>query len=257
MNGNKTARLVLTSRDHVLFRQLAKFRLIDREQAKVLCGFRSTQRVNARLLKLTNAGLIKRFFVGTRAGGTKAVYSLNRKSIAIIGHEGRLVERAQNALLVGDQFVHHQLLVNDVALQIAFKPIPDATCARFVTFLIPLSQNVSLIPDGYFEIDKSNEIRAMFCEVDRGTESQRVWAKKIALYLKLAASGEFQRQFGRPRFRALVIATSERRLLSIRRGILKQTNKIFWLSTLESINREGFWSRIWLRPDGDQRVSLL
>jgi hypothetical protein len=55
----------------------------------------------------------------------------------------------------------------------------------------------------------------------------------------------------------LVIAPSERRAESIRKTVSKQTQKIFWFTTLEQIKREGFWSAVWLRPEGGQKLSLL
>ncbi len=97
----------------------------------------------------------------------------------------------------------------------------------------------------------------MFCEVDRGTESQKIWTKKVELYLRLATSGEFQRLFSNQRFRVLVVADSERRLLQIRQTVARQTVKIFWFSTLKTINRDGLFAAHWLRPAGDSRVSLL
>jgi len=38
--------------------------------------------------------------------------------------------------------------------------------------------------------------------------------------------------------------------------IAKQTDKVFWLSDLETINRAGLWSSVWFRPKGDQMLSL-
>jgi len=39
-------------------------RIVDREMTKVVAGFTSTTAVNMRLLALTRAGLLRRFFVG-------------------------------------------------------------------------------------------------------------------------------------------------------------------------------------------------
>jgi hypothetical protein len=39
--------------------------------------------------------------------------------------------------------------------------------------------------------------------------------------------------------------------------IAKSTDKIFWFTTLENIHRDGVWSPVWLRPEGDQRVPLV
>jgi len=56
----------------------------------------------------------------------------------------------------------------------------------------------------------------MFVEVDLGTETNRVWRKKVRMYLQLALSGQFHREFHQSQFRVLVIAPSGRRLEGIR-----------------------------------------
>ncbi len=97
----------------------------------------------------------------------------------------------------------------------------------------------------------------MFLEVDLGTEALSVWQQKTATYLQLAVSGEFLKRFRQSQFRVLVVANSDRRLANIRSLVAKSTDKVFWFATLESINRDGFWSPVWLRPTGEQRQSLL
>src|ERR1700747_1288720 len=64
MAGNKPSGVVIQERDRHLLRELAVMRVIDRDQAKRVAGFGSTTQVNARLLRLTRAGLRRRFFLG-------------------------------------------------------------------------------------------------------------------------------------------------------------------------------------------------
>ena len=64
MLGNNTCTIILTSRDRLLLKEIAIGKVIDREQAKRIAGFKSTTRANDRLLKLTRAGLLRRFFIG-------------------------------------------------------------------------------------------------------------------------------------------------------------------------------------------------
>ena len=74
MTGTRKRRIVPQRRDRHVMEELASpMRIIDREQTKVVGGFGSTTRVNARLLALTQAGLLRRFFTGTISGGRKAV----------------------------------------------------------------------------------------------------------------------------------------------------------------------------------------
>jgi hypothetical protein len=259
MPGNSICAIVLTDRDRQLLKELAIGKVIDREQAKRIAGFKSTTRANDRLLKLTRAGFLRRFFLGTRAGGTKAIYSLSAKG-AQVGHiEGRLIKRKNNSLLVGDLFVEHQLAVNSVWIKAKFTPIPvpDVQFIRWVVFPSILSKSTPLMPDGYFELRSTSGMYCLFCEVDRGTETLKVWSRKISLYLKLAASGEFQVLFKQSRFRVLVAALSERRLNILRRTTALHTEKIFWFATLEEINKKGLFAPIWKRPVGEQKVPLV
>src|ERR1700722_11132497 len=78
MAGNNRRGIVIQERDRQLLRELAVMRVIDREQAKGVAGFGSTHRANTRLLHLTKAGLLRRFFLGTKGGGQKALYALSR-----------------------------------------------------------------------------------------------------------------------------------------------------------------------------------
>ena len=63
---------MVQERDLHLLRELAVMRVIDREQAKIVAGFGSTTRANARLLALTRAGLLRRFFLGSGGGGKRS-----------------------------------------------------------------------------------------------------------------------------------------------------------------------------------------
>jgi predicted transcriptional regulator len=257
-NNNGAARKI-TVRDLVLLTALVVAKVIDRELAKEIASFHSTTRANDRLLKLTRAGLLSRFFVNTSAGGRKALYALSPKGAREVQVQRHLIQRKRDSLLIGDLFIEHQLAVNSIWIQVAHRPIPlpNVTCVRWISFPEVLSKSISLVPDGYFELKSASGVLPMFCEVDRGTETLKVWDKKISLYLQLAVTEEFQRLFGQGRFRVLVAASSERRLQNLRRQTLKQTDKIFWFTTLRDINQRGLFANIWLRPDGAERLALL
>lgn len=259
MTGNKPARVVLQDRDRYLFRELATMRVIDREQAKLVAGFRSTSRVNARLLMLTRAGYLRRFFAGTISGGRKAIYSLSLKSAPLVDLHFQPWKQKQREVLVADPFLDHQFRVNSVFLILKYRPIPqkEVHLRHWLSFSQPLSRPSPLIPDGYFELDTSSGVRAAFVEVDLGTETSKAWRRKTQGYLRLALTGEFEQQFGQHRFRVLVITSTQRRLEGIRKLVSKHTDKIFWFSTFDTIEGEGFWSPIWQRPSGNQRLSLV
>lgn len=95
-----------------------------------------------------------------------------------------------------------------------------------------------------------------FLEVDLGNESSKVWKEKVSNYLQFALSGDYEHKFGHKHFHVLVIANSDRRLLSIRRVVAASTEKIFWFATLPSVYADGFFAPIWLRPKGEEKQSL-
>jgi hypothetical protein len=224
-------------------------RVTDREQAKIAGGFRSTTRANARLLALTKAGFLKRAFLGSR----QAIYWLASDSQQR-GMHNQLTPREPASL-----FLRHRLEINKVYLLLKYSaiPVPGWWFVEWQGFQKNLAPAVPLIPDGYFELRSSAGVRACFVEVDLGTEALPVIQRKVQLYLHLATSGEFPALFHQQQFRVLVIANSERRLANLRSAVARLTDKIFWLTTLDSIHRERFWSPVWLRPSGDQMQSLL
>jgi len=257
--GGNSGRIVVQGRDRHLLRELALMRVVDREQARTVAGFGSTTRVNARLLALTRAGLLRRFFVGTTAGGKKALYSLSAKGAALVDVPERGLRRRNDEALVGNFFALHQLTVNQIycAMKYATIPLPEVTFKRWLGFYAPISKVRRLIPDGYFELQVPRGVFAAFLEVDLGNESLAVWKDKAGKYVQYALSGDYEAQFKHSGLRTLVIANSERRLRSIRKAVAEITGKIFRFATLEAIEREGLFGTVWLRTQGDERQPLI
>ncbi len=259
MSGNKPTRISLQPRDLHLLRELSVCRVVDRQQAEALGPFGSITRANIRLLQLTRAGLLNRFFVGNREGGAKSLYTQTVKGAAIAQVPFCGIHRVKDSMLVGDLFVEHQLSINRIYITAKHQPIPveGARFRRWEVLTAPLSANVPLIPDGYLEIESLSGIRPMFLEVDHGTESLKVWTKKTEHYLRLATSGEFSRLFHHSQFRVLVVTLTDRRMQTIRKTVARHTGKVFWFQSFQTIDRDGFWSASWLRPEGEQKQSLL
>jgi hypothetical protein len=264
MNGsNRSPReergMVIQDRDRHLLRELGTMRVIDREQAKVVAGFGSTTRANSRLLALTRAGLLRRFFLGTTAGGAKALYTLSEKGARLAGVPGSGPRRRKDVAVVADFFIQHQLATNDVYCAVKYGNRMPAGIAfkRWRGFPKQPVPGLRLIPDGYVELDTPSGIVAAFLEVDLGHERPRVWQDKVRNYLDLAVTGNFEREFKQSRFRVLVVADSERRLEAIRQVVLPLTDKIFWFATFESIRRDGAFAPIWQRPKGEAVQQLI
>lgn len=251
-------RLILQERDIRLLRTLSILRIIDRRQASLIAPFTSTTRVNSRLHKLNQAGLLKRFFFVSALGGKRAVYSLSKKGAEVSGVTANPINRPADSFLIGDKFVAHQLAINDVYCAAVSKtPESEPNIQNWQVFSKQVSPSAPVIPDAYFEIRTIENIRPAFLEVDLGTEAFPVWKKKVQGYMGFATSGEFEKQFGHSRFRVLVILSSDARLHSLRTHISKTTSKLFYFSTFQKISTEGFWANIWLRPEGTQPQSLI
>ena len=249
MTGNSRKGLVLQERDRRLLRELGVMRVIDREQAKCVGGFGSTTRANARLLALTRVGMLRRFFIGTQAGGKKALYTLTSEGATLGGGALPGLRKRSDEVLVADFFVTHQLFVNEVYCRVKHQPIPlpNSRFLRWISFGEPI-EGSTLIPDAYFEITQHEKVLAAFLEVDLGTESRSVWRKKVEAYVRYAVVGNAAPVFGSAQFRVLVVTNSLTRLESLRATTAEVTEKIFWFTTFDSVDRDRFWSAIWQRP---------
>jgi hypothetical protein len=253
MGGNNQKVVILQDRDVRLLRELAVMRVIDREQAKMVALFGSTTRANARLLALTQAGFLRRFFWGNVGGARKALYALSPRGAEIVGVTDRGPRRRRDEVLAADFFSLHQLRVNDLYCTLKYRTLPkNATFVRWISFHEPL-EGTTIIPDGYVEIEITGKLFALFFEVDLGTENRKTWQQKVQRYLSYAASGNFARQFGNPQFRVLVVANSESRLTSLRLATATLTEKIFRFATEERIKQETFWGTVWQKPSGNER----
>jgi hypothetical protein len=258
MAGNNKG-IIVQDRDRHLLRELAMMRVVDREQAKCAAGFGSTTRANTRLLALTRAGLLRRSFLGTTAGGMKGLYSLSKRGAQLVDVPFRGLRIGIDEIVVADFFVTHQLRINEIYCTVKYRaiPIPGAQFVQWRSFHESIDPAIPLIPDGYVELRTPARTLAAFLEIDLSTESRSVWRGKVQSCLRYAVSGNFERQFAQPQFRTLVVANSERRLASLRAATAELTDKIFWFTTFESITEVGFWAPIWQRAKDDRPQSLL
>lgn len=236
MRGTKRAGVTLQPRDRLLLDALETFRVFSRDQAAHVAGFSSVPRVNARLLALTQAGLLRRAFIGSAGHGRAAVYRLPR-------------DRTRWS----ESFTQHQLAINDVRLSLSHGALPGGV--RFVAweaFRGPLSQAAAIIPDGLVRLTVNGVLKSFFVEVDMGSESGRIWRRKAEGYLAFALSGEFKQRFG-----VLVIGPTPRRVHSIADTIGRVTTKLFYLSDFISIRERGFFAPIWVRPGGEEQAPFI
>src|SRR5207248_7696816 len=117
-------------------------------------GFASIRRVNRRLLKLTRAGLLRRFFAGSTAHGRKAVYTLSPTGTDLVSAKLGGISRASGRLVLGDTFIEHQTGINEIYLALKYGTIPHAGARliRWHTFRESISESIKLSPDAYLEL---------------------------------------------------------------------------------------------------------
>jgi hypothetical protein len=190
MAGIRRRGVVLQGRDRHLLRELGLMRIIDRQMTMVVAGFGAKTQVSLRLLELTRAGLLRRFFVGTIGAGRKAVYTLSAKGADVVSAQLVGINRPDGKLVTGDRFVEHQTAINEIYLAVKYKPLPaGARLIRWHIFRQSISEAIKITPDAFFEIGTGDTIRPAFLEVDLGTEALKIWEQKTAYYLQLAVSG--------------------------------------------------------------------
>ena len=105
MIGNKQHRMIVQPRDIAFLRELSVMRVVDRDQAMIAGGFGSVTRVNTRLLALTRAGLLRRFFVGY-GGVRKALYALSAKGALLAQVPMRGPRRRQDEMASCRRLLH-------------------------------------------------------------------------------------------------------------------------------------------------------
>ncbi len=259
MSGNNGKGIVLQERDRHLLRELALMRVVDRAQAQIVGPFGSVTRAKSRLLGLTRAGFLQRFFLGTEGGGKKAVYMLSPPGARLVGARPTGVRRAREGTVVADIFVAHQFLVNDLYCDFKYgTSVPQALrFSQWQSFSAPFDRSVPLIPDGYVEFEGTPNALAAFIEVDRAHERLSVWREKVRHYLEYAVSGLFPRQFSQNRFLVLAVCETPGRVETIRATTASLTDKIFRFTTFPLVRQHGMWSPIWLKPRGDEPESLV
>src|SRR5258708_29970329 len=129
MPGNERLGIAIQERDRHLIEELAAMRVVDREQARIVAGFGSTTRVNTRLLALCRAGFLRRFFLGATAGGRMALYALSTRGAALLGVPVRGPRRRNNAVLIADFYISHQLAITELYCALKYGRMPTSLVA--------------------------------------------------------------------------------------------------------------------------------
>lgn len=154
--------------------------------------------------------------------------------------------------------LYHSILVNDVRL--VFERAVRAIDLKLKTWIgeramkskemgdkLPFllagaHKSYKKAPDGAFALEypaveyPNNQVQPVgfFLEVDRGTESNSVWAEKVMAYEQFRKSGLSEQHFGVKNFRILVTGETQRRLDHLMETTQKAGGGKFYWFTLQS-----------------------
>jgi hypothetical protein len=244
--------------------------------------FPSSQAANVRLRRLWENGYLERYFLPTLIfpGSSQALYMLDRKGADIVSL-GLGIERLK--VLQGMRYLKWKtgtssfLLTLDhtratAEFRIAYEEaamdspgirnggwIPERLCQEEYRHWNQKEGNVKgrFRPDGFSQYEYDGRMFSFFVEVDLATMSNKAFAKKVQRYLDYSKSGRYHDRFGTRFFRVLIATVGTERLKNLKQTTEKLTDNIFWLTTLDQVRREKFFSKIWHRAGKDGLHSLL
>jgi hypothetical protein len=205
---------------------------------------RSARRLLARLTGLRVLSRLERRIGGRRAGSAGYVYYLGPVGQRLMAYwQGRGLVRGRLRPEPGGRYVRHRLAVSELYVQIrlaanagtldllSFQAEPE--CWR--TYVDSFGGQAVLKPDAYIRLGLGAYEDSFFVEVDLGSESRMVVARKVRAYLDYFQSGVEQATHGVfPRV-LLVTNTAQRRaaLVDICARLPAGAQALFMVTTLD------------------------
>jgi hypothetical protein len=206
-----------------------------------------------------------------------AIYSLGKRGAQVLVErfdfdrsEIKLPKRAH----LGWHTVEHTLKINDVRIAVllavrhhgwqlvewrdegVFRADPDYV---ILTDGKGRTTDKPVLPDGYFCLQTPRGTSRFFLEVDRGTEQLSKFTPQIAVYEAYTRSGQYQARFGAKSLRILVITTSPKRLVSLKRAVEAEGgNRKYWFTTFAELTEDTILTApIWVTLEDKEKRSLI
>lgn len=273
--------------DAILRASYRYYYLSSRQVCRLLYSAGSLTYVQTKLKQLTDAGLLQRIWLPRPSphGSAPSVYTLARKGLNYLASVGLDIDRRRYRPSEQREFSYlflaHTLAVNDVLIgaELLCRARPEFKIARMlherdlkrqpVRVEDTEGRSISVVPDGWLDLRVEGAYQVCLAlELDRGTEEQKVWRRKVRGLLAYA-NGPYQEAFQTKSLTIAVVATSgDARLLQL----LRWTE-----SELEALKEKGqgdlfvftglraevvglvdlFCSRRWRQPFGQQSIALL
>lgn len=199
-----------------LVRDLARLRLMSHAQLAALLASsdgaaspasaaRTARRVLARLTGLGVTARLERRVGGIRAGSAGYVYYLGPVGQRLTAYwDGRGLTRGRFRPEPGGRYVRHRLAVSELYIQVRLVERQglldllafDAEPACWRTYGDAFGGRVVIKADGFVRLGVGAYEDRFFIEVDLGTESRSVVARKLRAYLDYFNSGAEQTAHG-------------------------------------------------------------
>lgn len=284
---DRSVTTVLKPSDELLLQWLHRFHyLTSRQLCRLSYSLASITYVQAKLKRLTDAGFCQRIWLPRRQahGSAPSVYLLARRGLNHLRESGMEVARRfhpSEKRRLSYLFLDHTLELNDALINLEILcrgPNPY----RLQTLLHdhdlkrqPVQVERSdgtraiVVPDAWVDLRLHEKYQVCLAiELDRGTEEQRRWRRKVANLISYA-NGPYQEAFGTKSLTIAVITTAgERRLLELIRwtekemaalGESSQGDLFLFASLPPSLaeSAELFGARCWYQPFKQEPLALL
>jgi len=239
--------LALQDRDLELLRTVADYRLITTPQILKVFSDESRDGLYRRLQRLFHHGYLDR--LGTNPNAPM-LYAIARRGSDVLG-----VSAGRG---VGDRYVAHQLLVNDVRIA-----LDHASRMHGVELAwLPVVDGQPVRPDGYFslrfqDLPDGRNRAFFFLEADRSTMTRERFVEKLRAYASWHDAGGHTRTLGIKTFRVLTVTPSKERVASLvtatrSSAALAAMLGHFWFTSVALFTTcpsSSILGAIWERPD--------
>jgi hypothetical protein len=259
--------------------------LSSRQACRLFYSFGSLTYVQTKLKSLTDAGFLQRIWLPRPSphGSAPSVYTLARRGLNHLRGQGLDVSRRYRPSEQNERsylFLAHTLAVNDVLIgaELLSRYTQSVQLARVLherdLKRSPLrvedndGRYITVVPDGWLDFRVNGSYQACLAvELDRGTEEQKAWRRKVRGLLAFA-NGPYQEVFQTRSLTIAVVATSgDQRLLQLIRwtenelALLKEESQgdlfVFTGIAPQSAPTDLFTATRWFQPFGEKPVALL
>ncbi|HEU0074390.1 MAG TPA: replication-relaxation family protein [Dehalococcoidia bacterium] len=225
---------ILGSAELSFLKSLLRYRyLSSRQVCRLHFSSGSLTYVQSKLKRLTDDGFCQRIWVPKRVphGSSPAVYTLARRGINQLRDEGLEVSQRYHPSekqALSYLFLNHTLELNEflicAELLCRWQPefhlaalLHDSELKRRPVYVVDDDgRRAAVVPDAWLNLRIQGSFQVCLAvELDRGTEEQKKWRRKVSNLLRYA-NGPYQETFGTRSLTVAVVTTAgEKRLLEL------------------------------------------